>query len=244
MGGADPMQAIVLAGGLGTRLRAAIGDVPKPMAPVNGVPFLEYLLSALARQGVHRVVLSVGYLHEVIERHFGSRFGAMAVDYAIENEPLGTGGAIRCALRVADKGPCFVLNGDTFVGIDLVAMKAAHTGALTIGVFDVDDVGRYGALAIDDGVVRGFVEKGAKGPGAINAGVYLLGDDLFDRWPLPARFSFENDFLMPHVGELAPRVFRATGPFLDIGVPDDYRAAASFFERLGENPAASGRFGG
>jgi D-glycero-alpha-D-manno-heptose 1-phosphate guanylyltransferase len=229
------MEAIVLAGGLGTRLRGAIGELPKAMAPVAGVPFLDYLLEAIAGRGIARVVLSVGYRHAAIVDHIGRRFASMPIDYVVEEEPLGTGGAIRRALEAVTGDDCFVLNGDTFVDVDLTAMRAHHARAgarLSIAVVAVDDVGRFGSLRIVDSRVTGFVEKGAKGPGTINAGVYLMARDLFDRADLPMRFSFETDFLAARIGALAPLAFDAAGPFIDIGVPDDYRAAPAFFAAI------------
>jgi len=229
------MEAIVLAGGLGTRLRGEIGDVPKPMAPVEGKPFLEYVFEALIREGVGRAVLSVGYRHEVIRDRFGDAFGALSLAYVIEETPLGTGGAIRRSLDATTANVSFVLNGDTFVDVDLEGMQARHraNGALvSMAVKHVDDVGRFGSLRIVNDVVTGFIEKGASGPGDINAGVYLLPKNVFDAHDLPERFSFENEFLQPFIGEIAPRAFRARGPFIDIGVPDDYRSAAAFFKAL------------
>lgn len=229
------MDAIILAGGLGTRLRDTIGELPKPMALVDGTPFLEFLLVELSRQGVTRAVLSVGYRHDLIQRHFGSAFASMTIDYAVETEPLGTGGAILRSLAFIEGGPCFVLNGDTFVVVDLAAMRALHlsrNARITMAAMEVEDVGRFGALAVDGDIVRAFVEKGATGPGLINAGVYLIERDVFDAGPLPERFSFETDFMRPHLEVLSPIAFRAAGPFIDIGVPDDYQAASSFFQRL------------
>lgn len=229
------MEAIVLAGGLGTRLRGVIGDLPKPMAPVDGKPFLEYVLEALVREGITRVVLSVGYRHEAIRDRFGDAFGSLTLAYVVEDTPLGTGGAIRRSMKATTGDVSFVLNGDTFVDVDLGGMQAAHRAQrarVSMAVKHVDDVGRFGSLRIVDGIVTGFIEKGANGPGDINAGVYLLPNDLFDGHDLPDRFSFENDFLGPFIDDLAPRACRARGPFIDIGVPDDYASAGAFFAAL------------
>ena len=229
------MEAIVLAGGLGTRLRDSIGELPKAMAPIDGVPFLNYLLDAIADRGVTRVILSVGYRHESIVEHVGRRFASMTIDYVVEDEPLGTGGAIRRSLHAVTDDHCFVLNGDTFIDVDLTAMRASHASAcarLSIAVIPVDDVGRFGALRIVEGRVTGFVEKGASGAGTINAGIYLVSRALLDDADLPQRFSFETDFLAPRIVELAPLAFEANGPFIDIGVPADYRAAPAFFAAL------------
>jgi D-glycero-alpha-D-manno-heptose 1-phosphate guanylyltransferase len=222
------LQAVILAGGLGTRLRPVVGDTPKAMAPVAGRPFLEHVLADLAASGVRRAVLAVGYRREVISAHFGAEFRGVSLDYSEEEEPLGTGGAVRRALRLAAPGPCLVLNGDTWLDLDHVAMVRAHVqaaAALTIAVRAVPDVARYGALEIHGGRVRAFREKAPSGPGFINAGVYVLGADLFEGVSLPAAFSLERDVFVPRVRELAPLAFEATGRFIDIGVPEDFERA-------------------
>lgn len=226
------MQAILLAGGLGTRLRTVVADRPKVMAEVAGRPFLEHLLLRLTRQGVRRVVLAVGYLHEQIIGHFGSSWNGLTLTYSVEEEPLGTGGAIRKALDQIDDGPCFVLNADTWLEFDMSAMEAAHVEAaacLTMAVRPLDDVGRFGALELAAGRVVGFHEKGRQGPGLINAGVYLVARNVFDGLDLPDRFSIETDFLMPQVDQLRPLAFIVEGDFVDIGVPDDYASAQRLF---------------
>ena len=121
------MEAIILAGGLGRRLRAAVPDVPKPMAPINDHPFLEYLIDYWISQGVDRFVLSVGYKHEIIKRHFGTRYKGIDVDYAVEDQPLGTGGGLLLALkRLRRTGPSLIMNGDTFFKVDLAPMRRYH----------------------------------------------------------------------------------------------------------------------
>ena len=231
------MQAIILAGGLGTRLRSVIGDAPKPMAPVGDKPFLEHLMGVLADAGFTHVILSVGYRSGQIVDHFGDRFAAISIDYAVEATPLGTGGAIRAGLARARPGPCFVLNGDTYVDVDYRTMQATHVAArsrISMAVCAVADVGRFGALQIDAGIVTAMREKGETGPGSINAGVYLVDDTLFDESRLPDRFSFESDFLSPGINALKPRAFEAGGTFLDIGIPEDYAKADALFARIGE----------
>lgn len=228
------MQAVLLAGGLGTRLRSVVADRPKVMAEVAGRPFLEHLLSRLASQGVTRVVLAVGYLRECIVDHFGDAWGGLAIAYSVEHEPLGTGGAVKQSLGLAGPGPCFVLNADTWLDFDMRAMLAAHRQAasrLTMAVRPLDEVGRFGALEIEGGRVVGFHEKGRSGPGAINAGVYLMDATAFDGLGLPERFSIETDFLVPQVSRLRPLAFEVHGDFIDIGVPEDYERAQRLFAR-------------
>lgn len=218
------MEAIVLAGGLGTRLAGRLNGVPKPMAPVAGRPFLEILLMQLQRAGCTRAVLSVGHLYTVIQSHFGAAFRGMRVDYSIESTPLGTGGAIRAALGEATEKSALVLNGDTFLDADYAAMLSVHSAQdvrLTMAVTHCSDVARYGGVIVASGRIGGFQEKGRSGAGWINAGAYVIDKDL--HWPahLPEKFSFETDFLAPEVGRLAPAAYEVNGFFLDIGIPED-----------------------
>lgn len=225
-------EAVVLAGGLGVRLREAVPDLPKPMAPVAGRPFLAWLLERLERQGVRHAVLAVGYRAEAIERHFGRAFGALRLSYAHEREPLGTGGALRQALRLIGAFPALALNGDSLVDLDLVAMRATHEAAgvpLTMALAQVEDAGRYGRVVVRDGRVVAFEAKGRAGPGAINAGVYMVEAGLLDDPALGERFSFEKDFLEPRVAALPIAAHLAGGGFIDIGVPADYRRAQTLF---------------
>lgn len=218
------MEAIILAGGFGTRLASRLHNIPKPMAPVAGRPFLEILLGHLGRNGCTRALLSVGHLHEVIVDHFGTSFGGIEIEYVIEHEPLGTGGAIRAALGQVRESSALVLNGDTFLAADLAAMLAAHTAAgaiFSMAVAQQPDIARYGGVVVQDNRVVGFEEKGRSGPGWINAGVYAVTRDL--TWPaeLQDKFSFERDFMMPKLASLSPLAFQVDGFFLDIGIPED-----------------------
>ena len=226
------MEAIVLAGGLGTRLRGVVADLPKAMAPVNGRPFLAYLLDGLIAAEFDAAILAVGYMSEKIREHFGERYRSLPLRYSMEREPLGTGGAIKLAMTHVSTSTVFVANGDTYLELDYGVMLAEHQRArscLTIAVQTVSDAGRYGALDIDAGHIRGFLEKGRPGPGPINAGVYLLSKELLDRYPLPPAFSLETDLLMRYVKDIAPLAFPAQGIFIDIGVPEDYARAQNLF---------------
>jgi len=234
---ADPRarEAIVLAGGFGTRLRSVVRDVPKPMAQVAGRPFLTLLLAQLRAGGFGRVVLSVGYMAEVIRGHFGDGWQGMALDYAVEDSPLGTGGAIRAAMRLCTADHVHVFNGDTYLAIDLAATEAhwARADMPLIVARQVADTARYGRLDIDaDGRIRRFLEKEASGgPGAINAGCYVLPRAIVEDFPGEARFSFEHDYLREAV---ARRVFLAhptDAEFIDIGTPEDYARAQTLLER-------------
>lgn len=218
------MEAIILAGGLGTRLKNKLQGLPKPMAPVAGRPFLEILLNQLVRSGCTRVILSVGHLHEVIESHFGAAWRGLSIDYSIENAPLGTGGAIRASLAHATEDNILILNGDTVLEADYAEMMHFHAGLtaeMTIAVTRQPDIARYGGVIIEGDRILGFDEKGRSGPGWINAGAYVIRRGL--AWPpdLPAKFSFERDFLAPEIAHLRPIAFKVEGFFLDIGIPED-----------------------
>jgi D-glycero-alpha-D-manno-heptose 1-phosphate guanylyltransferase len=230
-------QAIVLAGGLGTRLRSVVPDMPKPMAPVAGRPFLGWILDQLSEAGFERAVLAVGYKFEAIRKHFGDRYRGLALRYSVEETPLGTGGAIRLALDHITSSPVFVLNGDTYLDLDYPAMLANHLrtqATLSVAVCHVQDVSRYGTLDIDGGAIANFREKGGSGPGYINAGTYLLSAGLFEGIPAGEAFSFEQQLLAPRVREIQPRAYLSDGLFIDIGVPDDYgRAQQLFASRAG-----------
>jgi D-glycero-alpha-D-manno-heptose 1-phosphate guanylyltransferase len=217
------MEAIILAGGLGTRLRSRLPELPKSMAPVAGRPFLAILLDQMVNAGCGRILLSVGYRREAILETFGGRYKGVPLHYVVEEEPLGTGGAIRLALAEAE-GTAIVINGDTYLDLSVTEMFAFHarTGStMTMAVTEVEDMARYGGVVIEREHVIGFVEKGHTGRGWINAGAYVLGQDF--PWPegLPRKCSFENDVLVPFVNEMLPGAFRHLGRFLDIGIPED-----------------------
>ncbi|MGA2570020.1 MAG: nucleotidyltransferase family protein [Terracidiphilus sp.] len=229
------MEAIVLAGGFGMRLASRIDGIPKPMAPVAGRPFLEILLAQLRGAGCTSALLSVGHLHEAIQDHFGASFRGMTLDYAIESVPLGTGGAIRLALAQATDDSVLVLNGDTFLDADYAAMMRFHRderAAVTIAVAPQPDLARYGGVAIENGRIVAFQEKGRSGPGWISAGAYVFNRNI--EWPpsLPERFSIEKDFFVPEIARLAPAAYEVSGYFLDIGIPEDLDRAQSELTRF------------
>jgi D-glycero-alpha-D-manno-heptose 1-phosphate guanylyltransferase len=221
------MEAIVLAGGLGTRLRQVVPDLPKPMAPVAGRPFLEILLSMLARKHFTRVVLSLGYMSEKIVAHFGGSFLGMELAYEVESQPLGTGGAIRTALTRCVSDHAFVLNGDTYVDLETDELerfwqKRKHP---VIVVRQVPDTARFGCVELHNGQVSAFLEKGRAGSGLINAGSYVLSSDALDEFPLGQPFSIENDYFVKQFRCKRFDGFVTSGRFIDIGVPDDYEFA-------------------
>jgi D-glycero-alpha-D-manno-heptose 1-phosphate guanylyltransferase len=222
------MEVIVLAGGMGTRLATALPDLPKALAPIGKRPFLEILLDSLRKQGMKSAILSLGCKSEMIQSHFGNCYEGMALLYQVEEVPLGTGGAARCALRLAGPGPVFVVNGDTIADIDFRAMCQAHLAEkalVSIAAVHVQDVSRYGSLVVSDGHVAGFQEKGRGGAGLINSGTYLLNSDVFVPYELPESFSIEDGFFSAHLESLHPLAFESHGYFIDIGVPEDLARA-------------------
>lgn len=228
------MEAIVLAGGFGTRLRALVPDTPKPMAPVAGKPFLEILLQALAQKGFTRVVLSLGFLAHKVSGHFGARFAGMDLHYVVEDQPLGTGGAVRLALASCTQDHVFVFNGDTFLDLEAHAVEAAwQTDKRPIIVArQVPDTARYGRLLTQADRVSGFAEKGTTGPGLINAGCYVFAPDQLDSFALHHNFSLEADYLAHAVQTMAFQAFVTQGLFIDIGVPDDYLRAQTMLAHI------------
>jgi D-glycero-alpha-D-manno-heptose 1-phosphate guanylyltransferase len=229
------MEAIVLAGGFGTRLREVMLDVPKPMAPVAGKPFLEILLRALASKGFGRVVLSLGFMAEKISGHFSEQFAGMELAYVVEDHPLGTGGAVRLALAKCKQDHAFVFNGDTFLDLEVddvenLWQEQHHT--IVVGCA-VPDMARYGCLLTAHGRVTGFTEKGVAGPGLISAGCYVLGRSELDGFALHQPFSLETDFLSNAVPQTPVDVFVTEGLFIDIGIPEDYARAQTLLAELG-----------
>lgn len=228
------MEAIVLAGGLGTRLRSCVADLPKCMAPVGSGPFLEYLLEELARQGVTRVILSVGYLREKVMEYVNRRPWPFDLAWAVEEEPLGTGGGIRLALSKAKEKRVLVLNGDTFFHVPSLAELLAVEAPVAMALKPMRDFDRYGSVETAPVIsgevgkplrVTAFREKKHCAEGLVNGGVYALDRDLFRGLELPEKFSFEEAVLEPLAaeGKVAGKVF--DGYFIDIGIPADYERA-------------------
>lgn len=228
-------EAIVLAGGFGTRLRAIVGSVPKPLAPVAGRPFLAWLLDRMARDGIRRCILATGYMADSIEACIGERWQGMDVIYSREDEPLGTGGAVRLAARRLLGCGVHVVNGDTWLEYAPSALEEAalQSGvSLSIALAYVEDVSRYGAVEVAGGRALAFHEKGSSGSGRINAGCYFLSEAALSALPTTSSFSFEHDVLQPRAAAGDVVAFEQTAGFIDIGVPEDYaRAQLIFAER-------------
>jgi len=219
-------EYILLAGGLGSRLRSVVHDRPKALAEVAGKPFLIHLLDRAERDGFRRIILATGYKGDMIRSLVGTHYGSLSIAYSHEDTPLGTGGALWQAFGHCRGERAFVSNADTLTSVDYQAMATqAPTADIIMSVKEVDDRARYGSVITDGSRIRGFEDKGLAGPGLINTGVYLLRCDLLARVPYPSPFSFENDILQPHVNDLNIQAYRSDGYFIDIGVPADYERA-------------------
>ncbi|MBF7042052.1 nucleotidyltransferase family protein [Campylobacter volucris] len=214
------MQAIILAGGFGTRLKSVVQDLPKPMAPINDKPFLEYIFKYLKKRGIKEVILSVFYKKEVIKEYFKDSFDGINIIYNEEKEPLGTGGAIKDTLKFVND-EVYILNGDTFFDIDLKKMSLKES-KICIALKQMQEFDRYGAVNIDKfGYISSFEEKAYKKQGLINGGIYLLKKDLFDDFSLMDKFSFE-EFLQENFKTLKIQTQVFDDYFIDIGIPEDY----------------------
>lgn len=221
------MQAILLAGGLGTRLQSVVNDRPKPMALIEGKPFMEYVIHELSRHGITDIIFAVGYKGSMVEEYFGdgSRFG-VTVSYAYEETLLGTAGAIKNAARFMKEDQVFVLNADTFYQIDytrLVQMKEARNLDMALVLRMVPDVSRYGQAVLEDGWLTGFNEKTNEArPGTINGGIYLLTREMIDQIP-EGKVSLENEMIPKWLEEKRKLGGIVNdGYFIDIGIPEDY----------------------
>lgn len=228
------MQAIFLSGGFGTRLQSMVKDVPKPMADINGNPFLYYLVNFYKKQDVVKFILSIGYKADIIREYFKSYESML---FCEEKEPLGTGGAIRNILLNNSFQEDFyvVINGDTFVDISLEDLKLFHynnNNDISLALVKMVNFDRYGSVELKDNRIVYFNEKKYCKSGYINAGVYILNKNIFNNIDLPIKFSFE-DFLASNLNKLkiGGKVFEDSY-FIDIGIPSDYQKAIKDFKDL------------
>ena len=226
-------SAIILAGGLGTRLRSAVPDLPKPMAPIGARPFLEHQLDYWIAQGVNNFVLSVGYRHEVIVDYFGHSHKGAKLDYAVEKTPLGTGGGLLLAAeKIGDNVPFLLLNGDTYFAVDLktlIAFSREKNADWGFSLFRTSEEGRYMGMEVSPQGQITSLKSGSGQPGRLaNGGAYWIRSRalLGGKFSLGDRFSLEEDFF-PAALASGQRLFgiEFPGTFIDIGVPDDYRRA-------------------
>ncbi|MCI0455432.1 MAG: nucleotidyltransferase family protein [Gemmataceae bacterium] len=229
------IPALILVGGLGTRLRSVLPDRPKALAPVAGRPFLSYLFDQLQAAGLRRAVLCTGYQAHQVEATFGPRYGALVLTYSREEAPLGTGGALRLALPKLDAEEALVLNGDSYVDYPLAEFHAWHrehgfAGSLLLTW--TEDTARFGTVEVDAaGRIRAFREKqGLARPGWINAGIYLLARRLLEALPAGRPVSLEREaFPAWLAGGLGGPVRRAA--FLDVGTPESLAQAEAFLAK-------------
>jgi D-glycero-alpha-D-manno-heptose 1-phosphate guanylyltransferase len=237
-------EAIILAGGFGTRLKDVISDVPKPMAPINDEPFLNYLLNYLTHFKIERIILSTGYLHEKIEEYYTNlmqprNWNGAEIIFSHEIEPLGTGGAIRLASEKCEKQEVLVINGDSFFNVNLDQFYKQHVDANakhSLALREVENASRYGTVIIDDVSRRiiSFKEKnGEETKGLINGGIYILNKNLFrSSTPQQKNFSIEKDFFEKQLFRQHIAGFEFDGYFIDIGIPEDYKKAQHEFKRF------------
>ena len=226
-------EAIVLAGGFGTRLQKVVSEVPKPMAPVAGKPFLQYILDYLIAHKVTHAVLAVGYLRETIIDFFGDEYQSLKITYSIEDNPLGTGGGILQACNYLIGDNAFVINADSFFDVVLIVLSAYHqtnNALLTVELKKMEKFDRYGTVELgSDGKITGFLEKKYLDEGLINGGIYCLNKQVFHP-ELPQVFSFEKEILEKEIVNRKIYGLRSEGYFIDIGIPEDYARAQTDFK--------------
>jgi D-glycero-alpha-D-manno-heptose 1-phosphate guanylyltransferase len=222
-------EAIILAGGLGTRLKSVVADVPKCMAPINGVPFIKFIIDDLQKQGITRFIFSLGYKSESIIDFVEEKYSQLEKVYVIEKEPLGTGGAIKESCKKVNGKSVLVLNGDTLFAVNLKTLGAFHTTqqhTCTLALKPMTDFSRYGAVETDNNnAVTAFHEKKFFTKGLINGGVYALDAKQFLQESLPEIFSFEKDYLEANIGNHKLYGIAFDSYFIDIGIPEDYERA-------------------
>ena len=226
-------DVVILAGGLGTRLRSVVSDVPKCMAPVGGRPFLAWILQWLRQYDVNRIILSLGYMNQVVTDWIRDEYkGNTPVDWVIEDTPLGTGGGIKLAMSKVSTNQAIILNGDTFFDVDLNALSSfslESRAPLAVALKPMTGFDRYGSVVLSaDNRITAFNEKQYCEKGLINGGIYCIdsGSGLFDG--KPDRFSFEKDILEPMSKDGGIAGYVSYGGFIDIGIPQDYELAQTF----------------
>lgn len=228
-------SAVILAGGLGTRLRSTVPDLPKPMAPINGRPFLEHQLDYWIKQGISHFVLSVGYRHEAIVDHFGNSYNGARLSYIIEKTPLGTGGGLLLAAEELGKNePFLLLNGDTYFAVDLktlIEFSSANDADWCFSLFRTNEEGRYMGMDISPQGQIISLKSGTGRPGRLaNGGVYWVNPRALhsERFSPGDKTSLEDD-IFPAAMALGQHLMglEFSGTFIDIGVPDDYHRAST-----------------
>ena len=222
-------EAIILAGGLGTRLRSAVPDLPKCMAPVNGNPFIAYVIEHLQKQGIKKFILSLGYKSEVIINFINHQYSSDNFQFALEEEPLGTGGAIQLACLKASTENVIATNGDTLFKVNVDKLFRLHqkeNAACSLSLKPMQNFERYGVVELNEhAVIASFKEKQFYTQGLINGGLYALNVNTLLQKNLPEKFSFEKDYLEKYFTE--GKMFGSVQDeyFIDIGIPEDYNRA-------------------
>ena len=230
--------AIILAGGMGTRLKTIISDLPKPMAPIMNVPFLTYQLNYLKHFGIKKVIFSVGYLSEKIIAHYNQSFENISIEYSIEKNPLGTGGGIRMAMSNLNEDLVLILNGDSFFDLNLEQFYNLHLeqkAEFSLALRYVNNSERYGNIEFNSSnQITSFIEKNQLNQtGYINAGVYILSKKLYLQNTKPdINFSIEKDFFEKQLNQLIIKGFEFKDYFIDIGIPEDYLKAQDDFKEF------------
>ncbi len=230
--------AIILAGGMGTRLKTIISDLPKPMAPIMNVPFLTYQLNYLKHFGIKKVIFSVGYLSEKIIAHYNQSFENISIEYSIEKNPLGTGGGIRMAMSNLKEDLVLILNGDSFFDLDLEQFYNLHLeqkSDFSLALRYVNNSERYGNIEFNSSnQITSFIEKNQLNQsGYINAGVYILSKKLYLQNTKPdINFSIEKEFFEKQLNQLIIKGFEFKDYFIDIGIPEDYLKAQDDFKEF------------
>ena len=222
-------EAIILAGGFGTRLKNLVDDVPKSMAPIGRIPFINYIFEQLLSFRIERVVLAVGYKHAGIISFYGNSYKGMQLTYSIENKPLGTGGAILEAAKAISSKFCYVLNGDTYYNIDLEAFEKSFVktgGVLSVALKPMVNFDRYGSVTTEGERIVSFNEKKFCHKGLINGGVYILDKGWLKKNAPGKVFSFEKEILEAYVSRDYISCFQSDTYFVDIGIPGDYLRAS------------------
>ena len=228
-------EAVIIAGGLGTRLRQEVPDLPKVMAPVRGRPFIEYILHFLSVRGIRKVIMAVGYKHEIIRSVTGNRYLNMEIKYSVEDEPLGTGGALLKALSMVGSGTCIALNGDSFFNIDIEAFRQHFIdqgAAVSVALKPMEKFTRYGSVTLEGSRIVSFGEKEYCEEGYINGGLYFLRKEWLVKNSPGTVFSFEKDILEKMTGDFLLTGFVSDAYFIDIGIPDDYLRAGKEMDDL------------
>jgi len=222
-------ECIILAGGLGTRLRSVVADVPKCMAPVHNRPFLAYIIAYLESFGIERFIFSLGYKHEVVTKYLTMHFPRLNAELVVEEEPLGTGGAIKMSCERAKGHDVIVANGDTLFKADITLlsnMHLSHKADCTLALKPMHDFDRYGIVELDEAAtIKNFKEKQLYKEGLINGGLYALNVQHFLKEDLPRRFSFEKDYLEAFYDKRKMIGSVQDNYFIDIGIPADYERA-------------------